>query len=52
MSHTAPSTGPQGSLRLYNTMSRTVEDFVPLTAGKIGLYVCGMTVYDLSLIHI
>ncbi len=32
--------------RLYNTLSRTVEDFEPLTPGKIGLYVCGMTVYD------
>ena len=32
--------------RLYNTLSKTVEDFVPLTPGEIKLYVCGMTVYD------
>jgi len=40
------SAGPTGHLRLYNTMSRTVEDFEPLVPGQIGLYVCGMTVYD------
>ncbi|MBT8493218.1 MAG: cysteine--tRNA ligase [Deltaproteobacteria bacterium] len=32
--------------RLYNTLSRKVEDFQPLEPGKIGIYVCGMTVYD------
>ncbi len=32
--------------RIYNTLSRTVEEFVPQTPGKVGLYVCGMTVYD------
>jgi cysteinyl-tRNA synthetase len=32
--------------RLYNTRSRKVEDFEPVEAGKVGLYVCGMTVYD------
>ena len=32
--------------RIYNTLSRSVEDFVPQTPGKVGLYVCGMTVYD------
>ena len=32
--------------RLYNTLSRSVEDFVPQHPGKVGLYVCGMTVYD------
>ncbi|MBM4357527.1 MAG: cysteine--tRNA ligase [Deltaproteobacteria bacterium] len=32
--------------RLYNTLSRKVEDFVPIEAGKVRLYVCGMTVYD------
>ena len=33
-------------LRIYNTLSRRVEDFVPLQPGRIGLYVCGITVYD------
>ena len=32
--------------RLYNTLTRTLEDFVPIEPGKIRLYVCGMTVYD------
>jgi cysteinyl-tRNA synthetase len=32
--------------RLYNTRTRTVEPFEPLQAGRIALYVCGMTVYD------
>lgn len=34
------------SFRLYNTLTRTTEAFVPLVPGQIGLYVCGMTVYD------
>jgi len=33
-------------LHLYNTLSRTKEAFQPLTPGKVGLYVCGPTVYD------
>jgi cysteinyl-tRNA synthetase len=32
--------------RIYNTRTRTVEAFVPLEPNKIGIYVCGMTVYD------
>ena len=31
---------------LYNTMSRTVEEFNPITEGFVGLYGCGPTVYD------
>ncbi|MEQ9325097.1 MAG: class I tRNA ligase family protein, partial [Polyangiaceae bacterium] len=34
------------SFTLYNTLRRKVEDFEPLNPGKVGLYVCGMTVYD------
>jgi cysteinyl-tRNA synthetase len=33
-------------LKLYNTQTRQKEDFIPLQAGKVGLYVCGMTIYD------
>jgi len=33
-------------LRVYNTMSGTKEEFVPLVPGKVGMYVCGVTVYD------
>jgi len=32
--------------RLYNTLSRKVEDFTPIRTGEVGIYVCGMTVYD------
>ncbi|MGM0425784.1 MAG: cysteine--tRNA ligase [Thermodesulfobacteriota bacterium] len=35
------------SLKLYNTASRKKETFQPLKPGKVGIYVCGVTVYDL-----
>ncbi len=34
------------SLKLYNTRTRAKEPFVPLAEGKVGMYVCGVTVYD------
>ena len=34
------------SLVVYNTQSRRKEEFVPLVPGKVGMYVCGVTVYD------
>jgi cysteinyl-tRNA synthetase len=34
------------ALTLHNTLSGTIEPFVPLRAGEVGLYVCGVTVYD------
>jgi cysteinyl-tRNA synthetase len=37
-------------MKIYNTMSRTKEEFVPLEEGKVKMYVCGPTVYNL--IHI
>jgi cysteinyl-tRNA synthetase len=33
------------SLRIYNTLSRTKEDFEPVNPGKVGMYLCGPTVY-------
>ncbi len=33
-------------LKIYNTLTRSKETFTPRIAGKVGLYVCGMTVYD------
>ena len=33
-------------LKIYNTLSRKKEVFKPLHAGKVSMYVCGMTVYD------
>ncbi len=35
------------ALTIYNTLTRQKEEFKPLQAGKVGMYVCGMTVYDL-----
>ncbi|MBA3593943.1 MAG: cysteine--tRNA ligase [Pseudomonadota bacterium] len=35
------------SLRIYNTLTRSVEDFSPLVPGHVRMYVCGMTIYDL-----
>ena len=32
------------TLRLYDTATRSVRDFVPKTPGKVGIYVCGLTV--------
>lgn len=34
------------ALRLYNSLTREKELYQPLIAGKTGMYVCGMTVYD------
>jgi cysteinyl-tRNA synthetase len=34
------------ALQIYNTMSRKKEEFVPLKAGEVKMYVCGPTVYD------
>ncbi|WAS99900.1 cysteine--tRNA ligase [Rouxiella chamberiensis] len=34
-------------LKIFNTLSRQKEEFKPIHAGKIGMYVCGITVYDL-----
>jgi cysteinyl-tRNA synthetase len=33
-------------LRLYNTLTRQLEDFKPINPPHVGMYVCGMTVYD------
>jgi cysteinyl-tRNA synthetase len=38
------------ALKLFNTLSRSVQEFVPLDAAgqKVGMYCCGPTVYDLA----
>ena len=33
-------------LRIYNTLARAKQDFVPIRPGEVRMYVCGMTVYD------
>ena len=37
-------------MKVFNTLTRRKEEFVPVTPGKAGIYVCGPTVYDF--IHI
>ena len=33
-------------LKIYNSIAREKQTFVPIVAGKVSMYVCGMTVYD------
>ncbi|MEO8279656.1 MAG: cysteine--tRNA ligase [Ideonella sp.] len=35
------------TLRIFNTLSRQLEEFVPIEPDHVGMYVCGMTIYDL-----
>ncbi|HEY8049196.1 MAG TPA: cysteine--tRNA ligase [Ramlibacter sp.] len=34
------------TLRIYNTLTRALEDFSPIEPGRVRMYVCGVTVYD------
>jgi cysteinyl-tRNA synthetase len=34
------------AIKIYNTLARDKQAFVPMQAGKVRMYVCGMTVYD------
>lgn len=38
--------GRGGRMRIYNTLTGKKEEFVPLTPKKVGMYACGVTVYD------
>ena len=42
-----PGATPRMPLRIHNTLTRRLEEFKPLEPGRIRMYVCGMTVYDL-----
>ena len=33
-------------MRIYDTLTRQKREFVPVTPGKVGMYVCGMTVQN------
>ena len=35
------------TLRLFNTLTRRLQDFSPIVPGQVRMYVCGMTIYDL-----
>lgn len=34
------------SIKIYNTLTRTPEEFLPIKPGEVTMYVCGITVYD------
>jgi len=34
------------ALKIFNTQSKKKEEFQPLQEGKVGIYVCGITAYD------
>ncbi len=38
--------GRGGRMKIYNTMTGRKEGFIPLAAGRVGMYACGVTVYD------
>ena len=39
------ATNPHPTLRVYNTLSRDQGTFEPVQPGKVGIYLCGPTVY-------
>lgn len=46
MSDHVPSPTATPGLRIYNTRTRTEEPFTSIIPGRVGMYVCGVTVYD------
>ena len=46
MSAPTPETEPRTSLHVYNTLTRAKEPFTTIEPGRVGMYVCGVTVYD------
>ena len=36
------------ALKLFNTLSRSIQEFAPLAPPKVGMYCCGPTVYDFA----
>jgi len=46
ISHSSRSVAASQPLKIFNSLGRTKQDFVPLRAGEVRMYVCGMTVYD------
>ena len=34
------------TIKFYNSLTNQKEDFIPIREGEVGMYVCGMTVYD------
>jgi cysteinyl-tRNA synthetase len=40
--------GKRAGIKIFNTMTGKKEDFIPLERDKVGIYACGVTVYDYS----
>lgn len=40
--------GKRAGIKIFNTMTGKKEDFIPIERGKVGIYACGVTVYDYS----
>src|SRR5208337_4943738 len=40
--------GKRAGMKIFNTMTGKKEDFIPLERGVVGIYACGVTVYDYS----
>lgn len=38
--------GPAAAIRVYNTLTKTKQPLEPVTPGRVGIYLCGPTVYD------
>src|SRR5690349_5078959 len=36
------------ALRVFNTLTNEKQDFAPIAEGQIGVYICGLTVYDMA----
>ena len=43
---TTPLADAMSQLAIYDSLTVRKQSFKPLVAGKVGMYVCGMTVYD------
>lgn len=41
-----PQTERESTLKIYNTFTGKKEEFIPIKPGEVGIYVCGVTVYD------
>ena len=45
-----PSNGTVSGMKVTNSLHQQIEEFIPLQAGKVGMYCCGPTVYDYATI--
>src|SRR5256714_15527434 len=46
MSSTSDTRPARSMLKIYNTHAREKQQFIPIIAGQVRIYVCGITVYD------